>query len=117
MDGNSSAYPVKRGDSFPPLRAQLRDGRGRPIVIDPDAGDTVFWLMRPAPGQLGPSYSEEVDVEDGPRGKVAVYWNPDTTTSLAGLFRGEFEVRRGAGGTLTVPTEGYIHVEVLADVA
>ncbi len=102
-------FPIKAGDSFPPITGQLLDARNRPIAVNP--GDSVRFRMKSQVPGLADSVAFDGSTDDGPLGKVRYDWQPGDTDT-PGLFDAEFVIEREGGGTLTIPTEGYITVEV-----
>lgn len=114
MLGDAPVYTIKRGDTAPSLRATLL--QGNKAVIDLTDCSVAFH-MRPARGQsAGGSVSGPARIVTAARGQVAYDWR-DGDTDIQGLFRGEFEITFGDGSRQTIPSDGYIDIEVLGDLA
>jgi hypothetical protein len=102
-----SDYVLKAGDSWPPLAATLSDGSG-PVNLT--TADSVRWIMKSGSTVVsGPCV-----VADAVNGRVAYAWDPGDTDT-AGAYQGEFEVTWNVGEVETFPNDGYVSVQIIAD--
>lgn len=78
-------------------------------------GSTVRFSMKPAVVGAGPSVVRQLaTIVDALNGDVLYPWT-SVDTSVAGIYRAEFEVTDTAGKVETYPTEGYLDIEIVAD--
>jgi len=101
-------FEIKRGDTWPPLEAQLTGESG---VIDLTDADSVRVNLRSDTVSIvtGP-----VDFVDRAAGKLSYQWETGDL-AVAGTYRGEFEIHWNTGDIQTVPNDDYFTVEVFQD--
>jgi hypothetical protein len=98
---------LKRGDTRPPLTAQLVDDNG---AIDLTSLTSVKLLMK-----LGQTVvSAPVTVVDALTGRVQCTWLP-AHTNTAGVYNAEFEITWSDGGIETIPNDSYFTIEIFQD--
>ncbi len=107
----SDPYPLKRGDTDPPIQATLRQANKKPVPL---GGCTVRFIMRPAPGIDAPLLAAAAEVLDEAAGKVRYQW-VDGDTDVVGVYRAVWEVTFPTGRVRTVPTKGWIDVVIEDD--
>lgn len=103
----SQPFEIKRGDREPAITRQLMQS-GAPIDL---TGASVKFLMR---GDDGLKVDAAADIDDDPTTGIVTYEWAAADVDTAGVYKAEWEVTR-AGRTLTVPTNDYIKVTVVAD--
>lgn len=107
-------FTIKRGDTIPTLTASLKDETGAAVDL---TGAAVVLNARSSQGVVrtracviaAPATSGVVSYTF-----VAGDWASDF---LAGRYQLEFEVTFAGGAKLTVPTDGYKLMVVVADLA
>jgi hypothetical protein len=111
-------YSVKRGDTAPPIAAQLTmrdtaapDARAR-VAIDLSAATAVRFLMKSFNGKR--AFAGTCDITDAPLGQVSWVIDPDFTAS-PDIYQAEYEITWNDGTIQTVPDDGYAVVEVEQD--
>jgi hypothetical protein len=100
---------LKRGDTYPFLRATLTDGDDEPIDL---TGSTVRLTLR-TKGTSPTTVVDDVvvDIIDDVGGRVEYEWQAaDTATTTS--FDGEFKITWGDGEVTFVPTEGFFTITV-----
>jgi hypothetical protein len=100
---------IKRGDTYPPLRAYLQMSTGTPIRIE---GATVRLVLTDKTDTE--VLNKIVDIEDADKGYVSYKWLPDDTAT-AGEFKGEFEITWMDESIVTVPNDGYFTLNIVKD--
>jgi hypothetical protein len=111
-------YSIKRGDTAPPILAQLTsrdtsnpDPRVR-VGIDLSAATGVKLLMRNFAETA--QFGGPCDITDAGTGKVS--WDIDPAfTILPDIYQAEFEITWNDGTVQTVPEDGYAVIEVEQD--
>ncbi len=117
------SFDIKRGDTLPILEGVVKDDKGNPLDL---GGCTVTFAVRKvgktvalidAPATI---VNAAAPVGDPDRGRVQYIWRTGDTGTLlgAGSFEGEFQVRQADATKIgTAPGDGYIDIQVLADIA
>lgn len=108
-------FTFKAGDSWPFLKAQLKDSpSGVPTPVNL-TGATVRLTLKTqsAPGTIIVNRQLCV-ITDAAAGRVEYDWQPADTASVNDL-NGEFEVTWGSGEITTFPNSGYFTVSIVAD--
>jgi hypothetical protein len=100
---------LKRGDTYPFLRATLTDGEDDPINL---TGSTVRMTLR-TKGVTPTTVVDDVvvDIIDATGGRVEYEWQAADTAS-ATAFDGEFKITWGDGEVTFVPTTGFFEITV-----
>lgn len=98
---------MKQGDRLPALRMQLTDSNGAAINL---TGATVAFRMRSSSG-TNVTLTGEATVVSAATGEVQFAWG-DGDTDTVGSYVAEW-VADYSGSTLTVPTNGYVTVQVV----
>lgn len=113
----STPFQIKRGDTFPALAATLSNSAG---VINL-TGATVELILTPLSGAINPvtglpatKVQGACTIISATLGQVQYNWGA-TDTSIAGNYYAEFQITYLGGGIQTVPTVGYIPVQVIAN--
>lgn len=99
---------IKRGDTWPPLRATLEDADG---PVDLTAATAVVLKLK---SDTLAVRSAPATVEDAVAGAIFYVWE-SVTTAVAGSYQGEFEVTWGDGQVETFPNDAYFTVEIMED--
>lgn len=105
----------KRGDSLPVYTALLSTGSGSTSEAINLTGCTVRFFMTPTVGTT-PKVNALATVLDAVNGSVLYTWGT-TDLDTAGEYSVEWEITYPSGKKLTVPTQGYDTIYVLADIA
>ncbi len=98
---------IKKGDTAPPLRVFLRQRDNTAIPLP--SGTTVLFHMG-----NGKIVDGAVTILDVDLGKVEYVWQPNDTDT-EDIFDGEFEITYVGGQIQTVPSKGYIEIQVSDD--
>ena len=101
-----ATFYIKKGDRLPSLAATLKDSDGLAINL---TGATVQFRMKKR-GASAAKFTSSAAVVSPSAGTVRYDWG-STDTNEAGVFDGEF-VCTFAGSLQTVPSNGYVTVEV-----
>ena len=105
-----SLFTIKRGDRQPSFQVDLLDGTGAAIDL---TGCSVRFLMRAARA-VAPKVAASAVIVDAAFGTVR--WDPEAgDTDRAGTYRAEWEVTLADGRLVTVPSDGYDTVLIVAD--
>lgn len=99
---------MKQGDRLPALRMQLVDASGAPIDL---TGASVVFRMRSTPGGSMVALAGVTSVVDAASGTVQFAWGVGDTATVGGYIA-EWACTF-AGSVLTVPTNGYVTVQVV----
>lgn len=106
-----SQFTLKQNDALPKIKADLKT-IGTPVDL---TGATVKFCMRPK-GNPTPKVNASATIVDATTGRVEYGWvTADTDT--AGTYEAEFEVTFSGGSKQTFPTQGYIEVTIVDDIA
>jgi hypothetical protein len=109
---------MKRNDTWPPLRAQLKDGDGEPL--DLSTADTVRILLEGEETKLKIKAGPAAIVGAPEDGEVEYEWQGPEGEDPADLhtadrYKGEFEITDEDGSVYTVPNDGYFTLLVVED--
>lgn len=102
---------IKQGDLRPSISATLTDSTG--AAIDLTSATSVKFIMK-SPTSSSAKISTAGVIETAASGIVSYTWN-GTDTDTVGTYNAEFEVDWGSGVYQTFPADGYLEVEVVAD--
>jgi hypothetical protein len=110
-------WVMKQNDTWPPLGdattpVVLKDDTGAAINL---TGATVKLFIRKADG-TGTPLNRTVTIVTPANGTVRYDWVA-TDTDTAGDYVMEYQITFGDGKIATVPTEGYITLQVIDDIA
>lgn len=108
-DEKNGTHTTKQHDTLPTLYATLYDQHG---VIDLTEAETVRLLIKSLDGSV--VIARTCVVVDAVAGKVAYAWAAGDTATAASC-QAEFELDFGGGLVLTVPSDTYFTVAILAD--
>lgn len=103
-------WSTKRGDTAPPIRAQILSPAGAPVDL---TGASVRFLLAAQAGGT-PLVDGTATIVDAAQGIVEYAWAPGDLQA-AGQYLAEFEVTWPDGRVQTYPGDGYITVAVVAD--
>jgi len=103
---------MKQGDRLPALAVTAIKNDG--TAYDLTGGSVVFNMRNAETGVVKVSRSAAILV-DGPTGKLRYEWEA-ADLDTAGIYEADFEITISSR-KLTVPTNGYIQVSVLDDIA
>jgi hypothetical protein len=110
-------WVMKQNDTWPPLGdavtpVVLKDDTDTPINL---TGATVKLFIRKADG-TGSPLSRTVTIVTAANGTVRYEWDPADTADV-GDFVMEYQITFGDGKIATVPTEGYLTLSIIDDIA
>ena len=110
-------WVMKQNDTWPPLGdavtpVVLKDNTGAAINL---TGATVKLFIRAADG-TGTPLSRDAIVVNAVNGTVRYDWVP-ADTAVVGDFNFEYQITFGDGKIATVPTEGYLSLSIIDDIA
>lgn len=104
------SFSIKRNDRSPAYEVTLEAPAGTPVDL---TGCSVKFIMT-----LEGSSTAKVDaaavVDSAADGEVSYSWGA-TDTDTAGLYRAEWQVTFAGGIKRTFPADGYLYVNVVAD--
>ena len=103
-------FKIKRGDTAPPIDATLEDEVG---PIDLTAATSVKAIFK-SQGAGTTTFFATCTVTSAAAGQVRYTWGP-TDTATVNVYNLEFEIAWADSTKTTVPTEGYLVVEVVQD--
>lgn len=105
-------FTIKRNDLLPAIRAYLKNADGTALDL---TGRSVKFIMRlrSAADLSAAKVNTTASITDATAGLVSYQW-VGTDTDTAGAYIGEFETLLGAQKQ-TVPSGGYVTVDVVAD--
>jgi hypothetical protein len=104
---------LKRGDTYPFLRATLTDANDDAINL---TGATVRLILRTKGTTPTIVVDTDIDILDAPAGRVEYEWETADTASV-NSFDGEFKITWGDGEVTYVPTEGFFTITVNPNLA
>jgi hypothetical protein len=99
-------FTFKRGDTYPFLKAQLKDGNDAPVNL---TGATVRLLLKTQGGTPTLLVNQTCTIVDAVAGRVQYEWQAGDTDDVNTLS-GEFEVTWSDGEITTFPNEGFFEV-------
>lgn len=100
----SQRFYIKRGDSAPPIRSQLRDALGAVVNLTNTSVKLVIESVLDA----------DATVTDALEGRVEYQWQPGNTATV-GTYKAEWQVTFIDGSIETFPNRGYLSVEIGQD--
>jgi hypothetical protein len=103
---------IKQFDTLPALELDLLRGDGVPQNL---TGCTARFLMR-LRGQNDATVNAAATIVDAVNGIVRYDWVAGDTDT-AGVYKGEVEVTTAGSQRVTFPSNGYITIRVLDDIA
>jgi hypothetical protein len=104
-------FTFKRGDTYPFLKAQLKDGTDTPVNL---TGATVRLLLKTKSQNPSLLVNQVCTVTDAVAGRVQYEW-AEADTNTVNTLDGEFQVTWGDGEITTFPNEGFFEVAFVAD--
>lgn len=103
---------IKENDTVPSIRATLQNGSGNAVdLIDA----SVRFHMRAISGGSA-TVDAAATIVNAANGLVQYNWSAADTAEV-GSFQAEFEVTYSDGTVETFPSNGYIRVEIIDDIA
>jgi hypothetical protein len=102
-------FYIKQNDTSPAMLADLLDANGQPVDIN---GASVRFHMRPISSAQVKISEDAVIVSQN--GVVRYDWQTGDTDAI-GSYKAEFQVTYGDGSIETFPNDGYIRVEIIAE--
>ena len=106
------SFFIKQNDTVPGIRATLKNGSGNAIDL---INATVRFHMRSLSGTTA-KVDASATVVNANNGLVQYNWVA-TDTNTIGSYQGEFEVTYPDATVETFPNDGFLHIEVLDDLA
>lgn len=104
-----STFRIKQGDLAPSLAVQLRDESG-----DTDtSAATGYFILSSSKSGAGQLFRSACTINNS-TGSVQYDWASGDTDYTPGEYYGEFEITV-AGKPRTYPVNGYIKVQIIAD--
>lgn len=97
---------MRKGDTWPPLRATLIEADGNPIDL---TGATVTFQMED--DNNNEVINSSAIIESSSEGKVRYDWSPNDTDEV-GTFEGDFVIEFPSGQIATVPNREYIPIYI-----
>lgn len=107
-----NTFTIKRNDTAPAYEATLEAPAGTPVDL---TGATVRFIMA-TPDMATVKVNASATISDAAAGEVTYSWQA-ADTDTAGTYRAEWQVTFGSGAIRTFPSNGYLSVVVLADLA
>ena len=105
-------FYIKENDTVPSIRAALQNGSGNAVdLIDA----SVRFHMRAIGGNAA-AVDAAATIVNAAGGLVQYDWDAADTADV-GSFQAEFEVTYSDGTVETFPSNGYIRVEIIDDIA
>jgi len=105
-------FYIKQNDTSPSMVATLQDADGDVIVL---TGASVRFHMRTI-GSTNATVDAAAVIVDETNGIVRYDWDAADTDTV-GSYQAEFEVTYADASIETFPNDGYIRVEIKADIA
>jgi len=105
-----SDFYIKQNDTSPAIRAQFLDNDKNPVSIV--GGSVKFKMSVYNTGEL--IVNDSAVISDGEEGIAYYVWSPEDT-AIAGTFKAEFEVTYSDTYVETFPHDGYLTIQIDAD--
>lgn len=105
-------FVIKRNDRAPSIEGTLGLSDGTVVNL---TGTSVKFIMTLA-GATIPKINAAATIVDAINGEVSYSWGA-TDTDTAGLYRAEWEVTFAGGIKRTFPSDDFLYVRVLEDLA
>ena len=99
---------MKSGDQRPVVEAAVVDGNGDPIDMTGASAKFSLWELE----ATTPTIADAAATIPNPTGGLVQYIWQSGDTDNDGLFVGEFKVIFADGTELTVPSRGFIEIEI-----
>jgi len=109
------SFDIKRGDTAPSFKTQLRDRTGSLVTLS--SVNRVSFYMRDSNYNIivSDDTNGNVSVADEATGKVKYTWKPNDTDNT-GLYAAEFEVEFADGTIRTFPHNTTYDIKVVEDI-
>lgn len=104
-------YYHRRNDTYPPIKATLKDSTGAAIDL---TGCTVRFYAKQQGGVK--TINGVCTITSAAGGKVEYAWTSGDVDT-AGVFQAEFEITRADSKKQTVPSDEYVDLRIVADLA
>lgn len=104
-------FVIKRNDLDPAIEAQLLNADGTPLDL---TGRTVKFIMRLRSGS-SPKVNANATIASATDGQVSYSWT-GTDTDTSGSYIAEWETTL-AGRKQTIPSGGYLTIDIVDDLA
>lgn len=110
-------FTIKRGDTSPNIKFELRDATGARENIS-GYNEVSFYMRDNDTGEVvvSETTSGGVVVTDATRGEVEYDWQTGDTDD-ASTYDAELEVEFGNGKVETFPNNSFVEIEVVEDLA
>ena len=105
------SFFIKQNDTVPSIRVTLKNGSGTAIDL---VNATVRFHMRTLTGTT--KVNSSAAVVNANTGIVQYNWG-GTDTNTIGSYQGEFQVTYPDATIETFPNDGFVHIEILDDIA
>ncbi len=103
---------IKKGDTYPTLRATLTDSAGVPVDL---TGASVTFRMVDAVGEQVIA-DAAVAITNPAAGEVEYAWQV-ADVDTPGEYRGEFHAVLFGGALVTFPNDAYLYIRILDSLA
>lgn len=104
-------FYIKQNDTAPAIAATLKDSTG--TAVDLSGASVQFHMNEPDGTSI---VDAAATVVDAPNGRVQYSWSPADTAN-AGHFLAEWEVTYSTGKVESFPSDRYLTIDVLEDLA
>ncbi len=106
------SFSIKQHDRLPYYSVTLEAPAGTAVDL---AGASVKFIMA-LEGSTTAKVNTAATIDDSDAGEVSYHWAA-IDVDTPGLYRAEFEVTFASGIKRTFPGDGYLYVNVVADIA
>jgi len=107
-----TTFTIKQNDSSPAMLATLQDAGGDAVSVN---GGSVRFHMRPI-GSTQVTIDQAAVIVTPLSGLVRYNWQAGDTATV-GSYQVEFEVTYADATVETFPNDGYVRVEIIADIS
>ena len=109
--GGVEMFTIKQNDDLPILELQLFDYDNNPINLELCS---VKFHMSDRHGEV--KINRPVKIVNTETGEVRVNWLNGDTDSI-GMYQSEFEINMPDGKIVTVPSDGYLTINIIKELA